>query len=359
MYWLNLTDVMNTNSKRQYFIIALLLSLAIAITIHFPMIMSYLFGGDEVKHGERIAISFTEVGTELLITFVLASLMFSLNFFILKPLESHRKLHILNVALAITLTVIAVYILNHFFYSIKNSMVPGIRPHGHRDEFNYINFFVSALVVGCVLIIRLIYQKQIINLENETLRREALQSQFESLKNQLSPHFLFNSMTALKTLIREAPETAQNYVNNMSKALRYTLQSNEKRLVTLQEEMNFMDSYLYLIKLRFDTNLSVNTNIKEDYFSYRLPPLTIQTLVENAIKHNEISKEKPLNITIEATNNEKLSVWNDIQLKITEEEGSGIGLTNLAKQYKLIIGKEISISNLNDQFRVEVPLIKP
>lgn len=303
-------------------------------------------------------VSFTRIGTELLITFILAFLMFSLNFFILRPVEAHRKLNILNIVLAITLTMISVYILNQFFYSIRNSIVPGFQPHGHRDEFDYTNFFVSALVVGCILIIRLIYQKQIIKLENETLRREALQSQFESLKNQLSPHFLFNSLTALKTLIRESPDTAQNYVNNMSRALRYTLQRNDKRLVTLKEEMNFMDSYLYLIKLRYDTNLTVNTTISEEYFSYNLPPLTIQTLVENAIKHNEISKEIPLIINIEATDNEKLTVWNVIQLKITEEEGGGIGLTNLTKQYQLLIGKEISISNLNGQFRVEVPLIK-
>jgi LytS/YehU family sensor histidine kinase len=165
-------------------------------------------------------------------------------------------------------------------------------------------------------------------------------------------------LTALKTLIRETPETAQNYVNNMSKALRYTLQRNEKRIVSLKEEMNFMDSYLYLIKLRYDTNLTVNTNINEKYYSLYLPPLTIQTLVENAIKHNEISKEKPFIINIEATDNETLTVWNMIQAKITEPEGSGIGLTNLTKQYQLLIGKEISISNLNSQFRVEVPLIK-
>jgi LytS/YehU family sensor histidine kinase len=257
------------------------------------------------------------------------------------------------------LTVISVYVLNHLLYSFKNIIDSGPRPRGHRDEFDYTNFFVSALVVGCVLIIRLIYQKQIISLENETLRREALQSQFESLKNQLSPHFLFNSLTALKTLIREAPETAQNYVNSLSKALRYTLQSNEKQLVTLKEELVFMDSYLYLIKLRFDTNLSVGISIKEEYSSYRLPPLTIQTLVENAIKHNEISKEKPLIINIITTNMERLAVWNNIQQKISEEEGTGIGLTNLSKQFQLLMGEDITISNKNNQFWVEVPLIKP
>ena len=323
------------------------------------MVMSYLFGEEGSRHGERLLVSFTHLGAELLITFILAFLMFTLNYFILKPVDPHRKLKVWNILLAVGLTVISVYILNHYLYSIKNLIDTEPRPRGHRDEFDYTNFFVSALVVGCVLIIRLIYQKQIINLENETLRREALQSQFESLKNQLSPHFLFNSLTALKTLIREAPETAQNYVNNLSRALRYTLQSNEKQLVTLKEEMTFMDSYIYLIKLRFDTNLSVSISINEEYSSYRLPPLTIQTLIENAIKHNEISKTKPLNIHILTTDNERLAVWNNIQEKITEEEGTGIGLTNLSKQFQLLIGKDISISNQNNQFRVEVPLIKP
>lgn len=350
---------MQTNSNKQYFIIALLLSLAIGITIHFPMVMNYLFGEGRDLHGEGFIISFTHLGAELLITYIVAFLMFTLNFFILKPVEKHGKLHLLNIALAVLLTLISVYILNHLLFSVKNIIDTGIRPRGHRDEFDYTNFFVSGLVIGCVLIIRLIYQKQIVNLENEKLRREAIQSQFESLKNQLSPHFLFNSLTALKTLIREAPDIAQNYINNLSRALRYTLQSNEKQLVTLKEEMDFMDSYIYLIKLRFDTNLSVTTGLKEEYYSYLLPPLTIQTLVENAIKHNEISKENPLVIYIMTTDNKKLIVWNNIQKKLTDEEGTGIGLTNLSKQFQLLTGEDITISNQNNQFRVEIPLIKP
>jgi sensor histidine kinase YesM len=349
---------MKASLKKQYFIISFLLSLAIAVTIQFPMMMNYIFGEEGRRHGEVMLLTFTEVGAELIITLVLAFLMFTLNFFILKPVDVRRKLTVLNIALAIALTVISVYILNNLFYSIKGLIIPANRPHGHRD-FDFTNFFVSALVVGCILIIRLIYLKQIINLENEKLRREALQSQFESLKNQLSPHFLFNSLTALKTLIREAPETAQNYVNSLSRALRYTLQSNEKQLVTLREEMDFMDSYLYLIKLRFDTNLSINIGISEELSSFMLPPLTVQTLVENAIKHNEISKENPLVIHIETTVTERLSVWNEIQEKITEEEGTGIGLANLSMQFQLLSGGDIVISNQENRFRVEVPLIKP
>ena len=209
------------------------------------------------------------------------------------------------------------------------------------------------------MIIRLIFLKQTITLENETLKREALQSQFESLKNQLSPHFLFNSLTALKILIKEAPDTAQNYVNSLSRALRYTLKSNEKQLVTLKDEMEFMESYLFLIRMRFGDNLSINTGINEDLLSLNIPPLTIQTLVENAIKHNEISKRNPLSIDILTTDNESLKIINDIHEKITGEEGTGIGLVNLSKQYQLLVNKEIIIRKEDNKFSVEVPLIRP
>jgi LytS/YehU family sensor histidine kinase len=137
------------------------------------------------------------------------------------------------------------------------------------------------------------------------------------------------------------------------------LQSNEKQLVTLQEELSFTHSFLFLIKLRFDTNLTVNFIINEAYSEHRLPPLTIQTLVENAVKHNEISKRKPLSITIETDENSNLIVRNTIQEKITEEEGTGIGLTNLSKQFQILLGKDISISRENNEFKVEVPLINP
>jgi LytS/YehU family sensor histidine kinase len=287
--------------------------------------------------------------------------MFTLNFFILKPVDTHGRLKLLNVLLAIVLTVVSVYILNDLLFSLQDMIDTESRPggRGRRDEFDYTNFFVSGLVIGCVLIIRLIFQKQTISIENEALKREALERQFESLKNQLSPHFLFNSLTALKMLIRDEPDTAQNYVNSLSRALRYTLKSNEKQLVTLKEEMEFMESYLFLIRMRFGENLSISTSINEHHSSYNLPPLTIQTLVENAIKHNEISKRHPLRIDILSTENESLIIKNDIQKKITEEDGTGIGLINLSKQFQLLVNKEITIRSENNQFSVEVPLIRP
>lgn len=345
---------------RQYFLVVLLLSLAIAITIRFPMVMTYFFGEGGERSHDRFIISFAHLVTEISITYIVAFLMYTLNYFILKPVERHYVLKPLNIILSIAITVTSVFVLNHFLFTLKTIIDPAeLPPRDHRDVFDLTNFFVSALVVGSVLIIRLIYQKQNILLENESLRREALQSQYESLKNQLSPHFLFNSLTALKILIRETPETAQDYVNSLSNALRYTLQSNEKQLVTLSEEMEFMESYLFLIRMRFSTNLNIRTEISESLLSYRIPPLTIQTLVENAIKHNEISKRNPLGINIMTTINETLVVTNEIQKKLSAEEGTGIGLVNLSKQFQLLIGREITVSRENNIFSVEVPLIKP
>jgi LytS/YehU family sensor histidine kinase len=111
--------------------------------------------------------------------------------------------------------------------------------------------------------------------------------------------------------------------------------------------------------MRFDTNLKTNIITGHKYLSYMLPPLTVQTLVENAVKHNEVSKRNPLILTITTTEIPSLIVTNSIHEKMTNEEGTGFGLANLSKQFLLLIGKDISISNENNEFRVEVPLIKP
>lgn len=354
---------MEIKSIRQYLFIVALLSLAIALTIRFPMIMNMLFDdGRRIEgsghHNPELTPGFAHFIVETSITFIVALVMFIMNFFILKPTDKHSHLTVIRVVLAVFLTILLVYILNHFLFSVSSIFETRPQGRGRRSEFVFTNFYVSTIVVGCVLIIRLVFQKQSIKLEYEELKREALQSQYESLKNQLSPHFLFNSLTALKVLIQEAPDKAQNYVNSLSKALRYTLQSNEKQLVTLHEEMEFMHSYLYLIRMRYDTNLNVNNEIDENLLLYRLPPLTIQTLVENAIKHNEISKRKPLKIDIVTTGKESLFVRNNIQKKYTEESGTGLGLSNLSKQFEILMGKEIIINRTDEFFTVEIPLIR-
>jgi len=175
----------------------------------------------------------------------------------------------------------------------------------------------------------------------------------------VSPHFLFNSLTALKELIDEDPDNARQYVSHLSMLLRYTLQSNENKTVLLSEELESVRSYIYLIKMRFGSNLGIDFKISEEYNNFRLPPLVIQTLIENAVKHNEISKRNPLTILLMTTRSNSLIVSNPIHEKLSMEPGTGIGLDNLSKQYKLLCGEEIRISKSEGSFRVEVPLLKP
>jgi LytS/YehU family sensor histidine kinase len=163
----------------------------------------------------------------------------------------------------------------------------------------------------------------------------------------------------LKILIEESPNLAKQYVNHLSQVLRYTLQSKKKQVVTLQEELEFTESYIFLLEMRYDTNLSVKTEISKEFSFYNLPPLTIQTLIENAVKHNEISNEFPLEIRICTTDNATLQVINKIQEKLTPEDGTGIGLTNLSRLFSLLGENDIQIFKDEHEFKVEVPLIKP
>jgi LytS/YehU family sensor histidine kinase len=261
--------------------------------------------------------------------------------------------------MSVILTLVSVYLLSDLFFAVKRMLSDSNNPKTFVLLYFFRDIFMAGVVLICVYVIKGFYVKQAVLIENERLIHENLQSQYQSLKNQVSPHFLFNSLTALKELIDEDPKNARQYLSHLSMLLRYTLQSNENKTVTLFEEMESVRSYIYLIKMRFGENLRVEFKIGDEYGDFRLPPLVIQTLIENAVKHNEISKRNPLTILLKTTNNNSLVVGNPIREKLSLEPGTGIGLDNLSKQYKLLCGEEIRISKSQGEFRVEVPLLKP
>ncbi|HPT32195.1 MAG TPA: histidine kinase [Prolixibacteraceae bacterium] len=331
----------------------------ICLTIHFPLVLSALFEeGNRQPGHHRGSFNIALALLELFSTFLIALFLFLLNYFIIKPFDRNSKLSWKVVLLSLFLTLASVVLIVLVFEWIKSGLELEVRTRRHEDEYLFRSFFGSALVLGCMFIIRLIFQKQTFELENEMLRSEGLQSRFESLKNQVSPHFLFNSLTALKALIPESPALADKYVDHLSGVLRYTLQSNEKMMVTLQEELESTGSYIYLIGMRYDKNLTININIDDRFLNFRLPPLTLQTLLENAVKHNEISSKNPLTIEIRTTSDAQLEIVNPMQLKQSPEEGTGIGLTNLSRQYQLLGGKDISIKQENGNFSVTAPLME-
>ena len=183
-----------------------------------------------------------------------------------------------------------------------------------------------------------------------------MRAHYEALKNQVNPHFLFNSLNTLNSLIKIDADKAQNYVQQLSSVFRYTLQNQE--IITLKEEMDFTQSYCQLMQIRYGENLKFVQQIDEKYYSYKIMPLSLQILVENAIKHNVVSNKHPLTIIIKTTVDDNIIVSNPIQPKIKPEQGNGIGLVNLSERYRLMWKKEISIDKKNDMFEVTIPLIQ-
>ena len=268
---------------------------------------------------------------------------------------------------------LAVAILIHFPESVSlfdrfesHTLFPGMR---FADVANEIAFtFLSLLLLFMVntwlfhfnrTSIRISWQKIassfILTWILSSLLEKGFRNQYEALKNQLNPHMLFNSLNTLRSLVREDQERAQEYIQELSRVLRYTLQGNESQSVTLREEMNFVSAYIFLLKMRYEDNLIFDIDVSHSYENYYLPPMAIQVLIENAVKHNEISSRHPLSIRIATGQKDEIVVSNPIQPKLTASSGTGIGLANLAKRYQLLFKQEISISD-NKDFTVRIPL---
>jgi sensor histidine kinase YesM len=195
--------------------------------------------------------------------------------------------------------------------------------------------------------------------EAENLKKENLQSQLEGLKDQVNPHFLFNSLNSLSSLISEDPAQAEKFLDEMSKVYRYLLRTNEEGLTTLESEMEFIQSYFHMLKTRYGDGVSMETKIEKHYLDYQIPPLTLQMLVENAVKHNMILKNSPLRILILTTNSGKLIVSNNLQRKDKMVASNKVGLNNIVNKYRLMKKEEISVRDDGKEFAVVVPLIHP
>jgi hypothetical protein len=236
------------------------------------------------------------------------------------------------------------------------------RPDPNRSMLGYISrgmlgdFLLVAIAFIFSYLQRSLYKEKKVAVENETLRAESIRSRYEALKNQLDPHFLFNSMNTLQSLITVDSDSAEEYVQQLSTVMRYTLQKRE--VVTLVEELKCAADYCRMLKMRYGDNLIFDHHIDhEKYDNHLVPPLAVQGLIENAIKHNVISAKQPLTIYISTDNDNHLIIKNKKQPKITEEEGTGIGLANLAERYRLQWDKKVEIFDDGNNFIVILPLV--
>ena len=193
-------------------------------------------------------------------------------------------------------------------------------------------------------------------LEKEQMEKEQISNQLAGLRHQLSPHFLFNSFNALQSLIEEDPQKAQQFVQQLSGMYRYTLVNAEEPLVPLSDELHFIEKYLYLQQVRFGKNLKSTIDAEPGCMNMLLPSLSLQILVENAIKHNIVSASRPLHISILESGNQ-IQVINELQPRADTGTNTGIGLENLFKRYQLLNAGEPVIRRDDGKFTAILPLL--
>ncbi len=181
-------------------------------------------------------------------------------------------------------------------------------------------------------------------------------AQFDALKNQLDPHFLFNSLNVLVSLIEENPEAATNFTTSLSKVYRYVLEQRGKPLVALEEELSFARTYVQLLKMRFEDSLEIMLPTGEQPADLQLVPLSLQLLIENAVKHNVIGPRQPLRLSIYIENG-NLILENNLQKKATVAVGTGVGLTNIISRYALLTDQSVMIDDKEGSFKVHLPLL--
>ena len=193
--------------------------------------------------------------------------------------------------------------------------------------------------------------------ENKELKETALHHQLDALKMQISPHFLFNSLNSLSSLIGEDQQKAEHFVDGMAKVYRYLLQANNRALVGLETEISFINSYTYLLRTRYGKGISVNIDVNVADNTYYLPPLTLQTLIENALKQNSILTSRPLFIEIRLAGKDQLMVRNTIQKRPVRVESNGVGLSNVVAKYALLGKREVLVQHTDTHFTVFLPLL--
>ncbi|MCX6235429.1 MAG: histidine kinase [Bacteroidetes bacterium] len=227
------------------------------------------------------------------------------------------------------------------------------------DELIYAGF--AAFMAINILLVQMSYfllERWRLSLaEVERFRKENAEVRFETLRSQVNPHFLFNSLNTLSSLIYRDQDKAGTFVRELSDVYRYILDKRDTELITLNEELVFVRSYINLLRLRFEENIQITLDIPDHLLQRSIAPITLQLLIENAVKHNVVSKRSPLSVKIWTENDEYLVISNNLQEKETAAPSSGMGLDNIRKRYIYLTNKMLNIIKEDETFTVKVPLI--
>ncbi len=280
------------------------------------------------------------------------------NMFIVKEMKQHfpdpdhTTKRIILLAITVTVFSASISVLGCFTITqyLFNEPPTFERVFGHLNGTMLLTYCIVALYEGADYFKR--YKDGLV--ENERIMKEKIISQFELLKQQTSPHFLFNSLNTLISIIPDDPSLAVKYTQHLSNVYRYVLQNKDQDWVTLETELKFVNSFFFLNKIRFGDHVSLHVHIDEAKQKMMVAPLSLQILIENALKHNIISSDKPLNIDISEQEG-RLVVKNNLQRK-NNSEGTRLGLQNITNRYLHLSGKTVQIRESSDFFTVSLPL---
>ena len=254
-----------------------------------------------------------------------------------------------GIAAMLIYTVSAMYALIQFFGAVLDINI------GSLSEMLYGTLIVAFLITLFMTSRSFLANWKQAAIDAEKFQKESVAARYESLKNQVNPHFLFNSLNALTQLVYEDPDKAAMFIKQLSEVYRYVLDSSDKEVVSLDEELKFINSYLFLQQIRFGNKLKVNVNLQRIKSS--VAPLALQMLIENAIKHNVISEEDPLTIEL-YSENAFIVVENSLLRKNVLEDGSpGLGLENIRRRYEFLTKKKVEIFENGGTFTVKLPFI--
>lgn len=333
--------------KRQYWILGSIISLGISLVASFP---------------RMIRMDKLDLGITLLS--ILYNFAFCFSCWIAHILIIQVKKNYFpksNKALFALLTIIGIGLLSFVYDALFSCFTYNILqlPEITGGKRKYILLFRGLLISGLYYFItyylNILAEKQKNSLEIERLKQAQLAANLSSLKEQLSPHFLFNTLNTLSSLTQE--KKVKDYVAELANVYRYVLQYKDLDTATLKEELTFIESYIYIIKTRLENSIEIKIDVDESLLSTKVPPLTLQLLIENAIKHNIASSFRRLVIQIHNESNAFLVISNNFQPKSSVKYSTGIGLGNVLQRYRLLFNKEISIEMAEAFFTVKLPII--
>jgi len=226
----------------------------------------------------------------------------------------------------------------------------------HAVESKIVTVTMIALIFFLYEGIYYFNRSRLVEIKNEKLEKITAEQKLDTLKNQVNPHFLFNSLNTVITMIPEEPDLAINFIQKLSKTYRNILEVRNEKLIPLRQEMQALDSYIYLLKTRFQGKIHIFNTLTEDKMNHFILPLSLQILIENAVKHNVVSSAKPLKIELFAEDN-YIVVRNNLQKKDQKYNSTKLGLANIKSRYNLLINKEIEVIETEEYFTVKLPII--